>query len=57
MQGTRPQHNSCIFPLQDREIALPGQRHYGTSVTLPCMVSLTQAFIEQATAAHLDTGC
>jgi pimeloyl-ACP methyl ester carboxylesterase len=40
-----------------REIALPGQGHYVTPATWPCMGALTQAFIEQASAAHLDTSC
>ncbi len=40
-----------------RDIALPGQGHLVTSATWPCMGALTQAFIEQASAAHLDTSC
>ena len=40
-----------------REIVLPGQGHYVTSATWPCMGALTQAFIGQASVAHLDTSC
>ena len=40
-----------------REIALPGQGHHVTSASWPCEDALTQAFIQQASVAHLDTGC
>ena len=46
-----------IFWLGSREIALPGQGHYVTSATWPCEGALTEAFIQQATSAHLDTSC
>jgi hypothetical protein len=40
-----------------REIVLPGQGHYVTSATWPCMGALTKSFIDQARVAHLDTSC
>ena len=40
-----------------REIALPDQGHYVIPATWPCESALTQAFIEQASVAHLDTSC
>jgi pimeloyl-ACP methyl ester carboxylesterase len=40
-----------------REIVLPGQGHYVTSASWPCEGALTQAFIQQASVAHLDTSC
>ena len=40
-----------------REIALPGQGHNTTSSWDVCAGPLTQAFIEQAGVAHLNTGC
>jgi len=46
-----------VFWPGSREIALPGQGHYVTSATWPCEGALTEEFIQQATAAHLDTSC
>jgi pimeloyl-ACP methyl ester carboxylesterase len=46
-----------IFWPDSREIVLPGQGHYVTSASWPCEGALTQAFIEQASVAHLDTSC
>jgi pimeloyl-ACP methyl ester carboxylesterase len=40
-----------------RDIALPGQGHAVTPASWPCMGALTQAFIEQASVAHLNTSC
>ena len=45
-----------VFP-GSREIALPGQGHNTTSTWYVCAGPLTQAFIEQASVAHLNTGC
>jgi pimeloyl-ACP methyl ester carboxylesterase len=45
-----------VFP-GSREIALPGQGHNTTSNWYVCAGPLTQAFIEQASVAHLNTGC
>ena len=45
-----------VFP-DSREIALPGQGHNTTSTWYVCAGPLTQAFIEQASVAHLNTGC
>ena len=45
-----------VFP-GSREIALPGQGHNTTSSWDVCAGPLTQAFIEQAGVAHLNTGC
>ena len=45
-----------VFP-GSREIALPGQGHNTTSSWDVCAGPLTQAFIEQASVAHLNTGC
>jgi pimeloyl-ACP methyl ester carboxylesterase len=40
-----------------RDIALPGQGHWVTSASWACEGPLIQAFITQASVAHLDTGC
>jgi hypothetical protein len=45
-----------VFP-GSGEIALPGQGHDTTSTWEVCAGPLTQAFIEQASVAHLNTGC
>ena len=45
-----------VFP-GSREIALPGQGHNTTSNWYVCAGPLTQAFIGQASVAHLNTGC
>ena len=45
-----------IFP-GSREIALPGQGHNTNSSWAICPGPLTQTFIEQASVAHLNTGC
>ena len=36
---------------------LPGQGHSWTSISWPCEIALTQAFIQQASVAHLNTSC
>jgi hypothetical protein len=40
-----------------RDMAMPGQGHSLTSVSWPCEGALIQAFVQQASVAHLDTGC
>ncbi len=40
-----------------RDITLPGQGHSLTSDSWPCEGALIQAFIAQASVAHLDTSC
>lgn len=40
-----------------REIVLPGLGHYVTAASWPCEGALTQAFIQQASVAHLNTSC
>ena len=45
-----------VFP-DSREITLPGQGHDTTGTWGVCAGVLTQAFIEQASVAHLNTGC
>jgi len=45
-----------VFP-GSRQIALPGQGHNTTSNWYVCAGPLTQAFIGQASVAHLNTGC
>ena len=46
-----------LFP-DSREYALPGQGHDVNSDSwIACAGPLTQTFIEQASAAHLDTSC
>jgi len=46
-----------LFP-DSREYALPGQGHDVNSASwMACAGPLTQTFIEQASAAHLDTSC
>ncbi len=40
-----------------RALTLPGQGHNPNSDTWACQGPLTQAFIEQASVAHLDTSC
>ena len=44
------------FP-NSRAIALPGQGHNTNASWSACAGPLTQTFIEQASAAHLNTGC
>jgi len=45
-----------FFP-GSRDITLPGQGHDTTASWDLCADPLTQAFIEQASVAHLNTGC
>jgi pimeloyl-ACP methyl ester carboxylesterase len=45
-----------VFP-DSRDITLPGQGHDTTDTWGVCAGPLTQTFIEQASAAHLNTGC
>jgi pimeloyl-ACP methyl ester carboxylesterase len=45
-----------LYP-DSRDIALPGQGHQTNDTWDLCAGPLTQAFIEQASLAHLDTGC
>jgi pimeloyl-ACP methyl ester carboxylesterase len=45
-----------LFP-DSRDIALPGQGHDTNYTWDICAGPLTQAFIEQASVAHLDTSC
>lgn len=45
-----------VFP-NSRHITLPGQGHDTNDTWGVCAGQLTQAFIEQASAAHLNTGC
>jgi hypothetical protein len=40
-----------------RDITLPSQGHYLTPATWPCESALIQVFIQQASVAHLNTGC
>jgi pimeloyl-ACP methyl ester carboxylesterase len=40
-----------------RDIVLPGQGHEVTPASWACEGALIQAFIAQASVAHLDTGC
>jgi hypothetical protein len=43
--------------VDSRDIAPPGQGHNTNDTWDFCAGPLTQAFIEQASLAHLDTGC
>ena len=45
-----------VFP-NSRDITLPGQGHDTTNTWGVCAGPLTQTFIEQASAAQLNTGC
>jgi pimeloyl-ACP methyl ester carboxylesterase len=45
-----------VFP-NSRDITLPGQGHDTTNTWSVCAGPLTQTFIEQASVAHLNTGC
>jgi len=45
-----------LFP-DSRDIALPGQGHDTNDTWNVCAGPLTQAFIEQASLARLDTSC
>ena len=45
-----------VFP-NSRAITLPGQGHDTTNTWGVCAGPLTQTFIEQASLAHLNTGC
>ena len=46
----------AFFP-DSRAITLPGQGHDTNGTWRVCAEPLTQTFIEQASLAHLDTGC
>ncbi len=45
-----------LYP-DSRDIALPGQGHDTNPTWDACVGPLTQAFIDQASLAHLDTSC
>ena len=55
--GSRNMAGMQQFWPDSRDIALPGQGHSVTPASWACEGALIQAFITQASVAHLDTSC